>query len=287
MVTLVTAHYDTFAERHQTNNAVKQQVVLHVLADNMATEAVALQYAACMRMPDSDIWEMLAPLDFEMMDAEVVAALQRSLRLLAIACADFRPEHWDILCSLHHVSDMSLCLLRSHLRSDVPGYEVQNMQLTNLRKLTFMYCKVSLQPMLQHLSALTRLTGLHFHKCPGAGGWAALSGDMPQLHSLVHLTLNACNLTTLPCLQQLVHLEMLNLDANPALRDVEQGLRSLTSLHWLSMRSSTPISEHTLKAIKKMPALWEFDISGQKWTPAKYFHRLQRRVDAWNVNVIL
>lgn len=188
-MTLVTPHYEWFTERHQKSNAVKQQEVLHALADNLAAEAVPLQYAAS--MPDSGVpagWEILAPLDFEMMDAEVVAALQRSLRLLAIACTNFRPQYWDILCSLHDVSNMSLCLLRGLHYDDVPGYEVQNMQLTSLRKLTFSYCTVSLQPMLQHLSALTRLTGLHFHKCPG--GWAVLSGDVPQLPSLMHLTLS-------------------------------------------------------------------------------------------------
>jgi hypothetical protein len=284
VVTLVTDVVDVHDECYPTPSAWQLQTVLHALAVKMAAEAMPLRYAAYM----SDISgrkARLAPLDFAMMDAEAVAALQQSLRVLEIACHDFRPQHWDILCSLHRVSNMSLRLQNSHFRSNVPAYELQNMQLTSLRSLSFTSCNVSLQPVLQHLSALTLLTGLHFYKC--LGGWPALSGGMPPLHSLMHLTLNACKLSMLPCLEQLVRLETLNLDNNPDLRDVQLGLRSLTSLRKLSMRSSTPVSESTLMAIEQLPALQEFDIRGHVWTPRKFVRCLKRRVSAWHVNLIV
>lgn len=267
MVTLVTTDGQT--KLASGFSAVKQQSVLHALAVAVGAEGLPLQYAGY--LPDSIDREVLAPLDCEMMNAEVVAALRRSLRLLAVASVGFRPQHWEILCSLQRVSNMTLRLQNS----DVPAHELQNMQLTSLRKLSFTLCTVSLQPMLEHLSALTLLTGLHFHHC--SHGWSAVSAGMPPLHSLIHLTLQACDLRVLPPLAQLVRLETLNLNNNPNLRDVQRGWRGLTSLCKLSMRSSTPISEDTLIAVEHMPALWEFDVYGHKWTPRK-ISQLQHRL---------
>jgi hypothetical protein len=282
MVTLVNK-LDGGTNLHPSFSAVEPQRILHALAMTAAAKGLPLQYAGY--LPDSLDREDLAPLSFvdTPINAEVVAALQQSLRLLAIRCIDFELRHWDILCSLHRVIDMTLSLGTSRC-SEWPAYEVQHMQLTSLRKLSFEQCGASLQPMLAHLSALTLLTGLHFDHC--SHGWSAVSAGMPPLHSLIHLTLQACDLRVLPPLAQLVRLETLNLDNNPNLRDVQRGWRGLTSLCKLSMRSSTPISEDTLIAVEYMPALWEFDVDGHKWTPrtASEVQRRLRHVTLLNVS---
>ena len=273
-------------ELHPTFSAEQQQSVLHALARVAAAKRLPLQYAGYLPNSRSLEREVSAPLSFvhRPMIAEVVGALQQSLWLLAIRCSDFELRHWDILCSLHRVTDMTLSLGTSHCL-DWPAYEVEDMQLTSLLKLSFRQCTVSLQPMLEHLSALTLLTGLHFHGC--SHSWSAVSDGMPPLHFLVQLTIYACDLRVLPPLAQLVRLEVLNLDNNAKLRDVQLGLRGLTSLKKLSMRSSTPIRQSTLIAVQHLPVLRVFDVRGHNWTPADFVSRLQSRVSAWDVDLIL
>jgi hypothetical protein len=184
-----------------------------------------------------------------------------------------------------------VCLESTAPPALLDSYQIQSVQLSALRNLSFTGRGVSLQPVLQHLSAMTCLRLLHFDGC--SMGLAALSGGMPRLVDLVSLTFRACELTVLPPLTRLPCLKELILDENPELRDVQWGLRGVTSLTRLSMRDRTPIGDATLDVVRQQPDFREFDVhacthDGQ-WlcNSAEFLARLQRCSAALQFDLIM
>jgi hypothetical protein len=270
-VNLFTQHEDNLPHAYDRTRAAAEQTVLHALAAVMALEDMPLAYAA-QQASDPVV---SAPLSFAAMDADAVTALQQSVELLAISCTDFQPEHWDILCSLRHACTLGVCLTSTAPSGLLDTYQIQSVQLSALRSLSFNNCDVSLQPVLQHLSALTCLGTLQFRDC--LEGLSALPSGVPPLPRLKRLTFSGCNLTVLPPLKHLLRLRDLNLDDNSKLRDVQLGLRGLTALTKLSMRGRTPIGKDILDVLKQLPGLREFDVRGHTWVPrnAALLGRLQ------------
>jgi hypothetical protein len=153
-------------------------------------------------------------------------------------------------------------------------------------QLAFLQCSVSLQPILEQLSALTCLTYLSLVRCPL--GLTALSAGLPPRRRLVYLASSDCGLSVLPPLQHLCSLEELDISDNEHLADVQLGLRGLTSLTKLRMES-TPVNDSTLVALHQLPALREFDIRDQDLTPATAttFGLLHHTAHARHVKLVL
>jgi hypothetical protein len=255
----MTKHHDLHAP-YDSRRAAEEQTVLHALAAALALEDVALEYSG----DEGEGAISFAPLSFADVNMETMAALQQSLQLLFIRCTDFQPEHWELLCSLRNVYGLVVCLHSAASPAPLASYHIQCLQLSSLRELMFQQCDVSLQPLLQHLSALTQLESLSFHQC--SEGLSALSSGFPLLHHLCELQFVGCTLASVPPLRHLLCLQNLYLDHERELKDV-LGLRGLTSLTKLAMRGCTPFSEDTLDTLRQLSGLQEIDMSGHEWTP--------------------
>jgi hypothetical protein len=263
--------------------AAREQKVLHAVAAALALEDVAIGYFGY----DGGVLAVSAPLSFAYVDTETVAALQQSAKALGIRCMDFQPEHWEIFCSLRRVHSLGVCLTSIAPSPLLDMYQIQSVQLIALRNLSFHDCAVSLQPVLQHLSALTGLTRLGFIRC--SEGLSALSSGFPPLHHLSMLTFSGCKLTTVPPLRHLLGLQELYLADEPELRDEQLGLRGLTSLTKLSMQACSPIGEGTLVVLKQLPGLRECDMRDNDWTieNAAVLGRLQHWSHAQHIKLIV
>ena len=234
--------------------------MLHALAAALALADVAIEYCGY----EGEHPAVSAPLFFGHVDTEIVAALQQSAKALGIRCIDFQPEHWDILCSLRRLHSLGVCLSSIAPSPLLDSYQIQSVQLCALRSLSFHDCDVSLQPVLQQLSALTGLVCLGFNRC--LKGLSALSSGFPPLHRLSVLTFSGCKLTAVPPLRHLLGLQALYLADEPELRDEQLGLRGLTSLTKLFMQACSPIGEGTLDVLKQLPGLRECDMRDNGWT---------------------
>jgi hypothetical protein len=261
-----------------------EQTVLHALAGALAAVAgLELIYTGY----DGEDPAVSAPLSFGYVDTETLAALQQSAEALGIRCMDFQPEHWDILCSLRRVHSLGLCLRAAAASAQLASHQIQSVQITDLRQLIFDSCNVPLQPVLQHLSALTLLSSLRFCRC--SEGLSALSSGLPPLHRLSELQFSGCKLTAVPPLRRLLGLQELSLDSEPELRDVQLGLHGLTSLTKLFMQACSPIGEGTLDALKQLPGLRECDMRYNDWTlrNAAVLGRLQHWSHAQHIKLLV
>jgi hypothetical protein len=203
----------------------REQTVLHALAGALATVAgVALIYIGY----DGEEPAVSAPLSLAGMSAETLTALQRSAVVLGIRSSDFQPEHWNILCSLR-VYSLGVCLRAAAASAQLASYQIQSVQFTDLRQLIFDSCNVPLQPVLQHLSALTLLASLRFCGC--SEGLSVLAGGLPPLPHLSELKFSGCKLTAVPPLRRLRGLQELYLDDEPELRDMQAGVAWVDIAH--------------------------------------------------------
>lgn len=250
----MTKHHDLHAP-YDSRRAAEEQTALHALAAALALEDVALEYSG----DEGEEAISFAPLSFADVNMETMAALQQSLQLLFIRCTDFQPEHWELLCSLRNVYGLVVCLHSA--ASPAPplaSYQIQCLQLSSLRELMFQQCDVSLQPLLQHLSALTQLESLSFHQC--SEGLSALLSGFPLLHRLYELQFVGCQLASVPPLTHALGLQNLYLDHERQLKDV-LGLRGPTSHTKLAMRGCTPIGEDTLNMLRQLSGLQESSLT--------------------------